>query len=485
MCNAKPGLRCSAHTRKKLNRLVAWKARNPDSPNIDEKIEAAANDYHLTPGGIKELYRNGEQEKADANKKAYSKMKKEYKAFLKNGGEAVSEDTTTNTKTVTTVKPVTAEGKMIAEAKAAIQSLNDSYAGLANDADGNTPYKAFVAELSDKEIEANRLLLNAGGAVRALADQYGNPSDEDWAEGAAKLKKIRDELAERQNKYRNAEFALRVALKNRAEGTQKMYEELEAERKSVNAATRGFNKGTEFLNVELAARQGQAYRKALEATGVTFSKSDALDGLATPTNSRAKKSVALLGEAATYYPASWVEGLKKSEAAVPVRTGAAAPNVLVAKDSKGNITTTVTIPDNSPSTAVHELGHVMEAGNSHVGNAERVFLRLENENSMHQSGGLNGGGRNALYAAYARRTLSQEYSAKIYASTTRPTHFPNGRQVGRSYEVLTTGMEAMFFGQAGGGRGVKINGGDLTVAKSPQHIDFVLGLLSLKPTGSN
>lgn len=74
MCQAKPGVRCSAHMKKKLNRLQEWKVRNPNSPNIDKKIDVAKEDYFSSLSGIRELFRAGEVEKAQANLRKYEEL---------------------------------------------------------------------------------------------------------------------------------------------------------------------------------------------------------------------------------------------------------------------------------------------------------------------------------------------------------------------------------------------------------------------------
>lgn len=63
MCNAKPGLRCASSARGTLQRAEKRYQENPTDTN-KERLEAAHDQYNMTPTGIKELREKGEDEAA-------------------------------------------------------------------------------------------------------------------------------------------------------------------------------------------------------------------------------------------------------------------------------------------------------------------------------------------------------------------------------------------------------------------------------------
>ncbi len=120
-------------------------------------------------------------------------------------------------------------------------------------------------------------------------------------------------------------------------------------------------------------------------------------------------------------------------------------------------------PEDDPSTLAHELAHRMEWGNEHIRALEARFLSRragdEEATSYHSD-------EQDFYADHFTNT----YIGKVYNHGTR--------------EVLSVGMEMLFYGDNGAGVGAELpydaytrKGDDGRTVEDRDHLNFVLGLL--------
>lgn len=483
MCYAKPGPRCSACTRKKLNRLLKWKQRNPDAPNIDEKIRVAQEAYWGTKKGIKELREAGETDKADEYQKEYDAAIEAYKKL--NGGVTTPVSQRKESKTVKTSlgEPASKESSLEEKEKAArekVEKLREEYHNLMGNVDEKvTP---FDTPLTDNERKANAILLAIGEEVNTLAEAYGKPTVADVEELKAKAEEKKskaDALYQKAKELKREMYGKIDEQYDTMDNLDRM-KYMSETRAKINEYSELIRKEEDSIEPELllpfAEKQRNAYMKALETVGVEFvSPEDLTDRIKpfknTPNNRRLIPTVA---DAAKYYPKSWLKGVEESGATLSVQETKTRASFL-----HNGGASVIHATRSEPETVAHELGHFMESTNPFIGEAERVFIQNEQE-EKNQSFTRKGSGRSA--ERYATQTLVTDYSARVYNQYRGENKYSTGKQVGENYEVLTTGVETVFFAQYGGGFGEtgKFHRGKLEYRESPQHIKFVLGILSLK-----
>lgn len=353
-----------------------------------------------------------------------------------------------------------------------------------------------------KERKADTLIINAGIKIEELAQHFGCPAESDWEENIKERdnieKKYDDIFVSMAHRMSNtlcwdievdSPDRRRFVLNGRnmpeswahdsnykllkdsgitSDGNQfmKEYEEL---------ATYKKNKRDELLENEnkydeIAKKRGQAYREALERVGVEFAGTDDLKFNTDYSNEYKEK----LAKAGSYYPKAWVDKSNNHKVGLD----------LIVKGNRANFYSgRIQISaGEKESVVVHELGHRMEWVNYNIGEAQRRFIaRRSGLNAYHDKEVRKQPKTHTLYANTSERgygdNFSSSYIGKVYdvqsARTMADMKKYNIAATGDAhYEVLTTGMEATFFGRYGGNLGVD------GYKRDKEHTHFILGLLA-------
>lgn len=286
------------------------------------------------------------------------------------------------------------------DAVTAIKSLNDSYENLLRNSYGKLELsKPYDADLTEDEMKAHELIMNAGEQVRLLAAHSNKPSEEDWKEAAERLK---------------------AAI---AKGGK-----LDA-REARNEIQ------------DLFQYESHSYFRALLKGGVVFGDRKDFSSMVVPATKRSGElSMFMIGWLAKVFPVSLIENVKKHATEIPMKVDY--KNMLL-RDAENTETLTLYIKGEEDGIIAHELCHLMELTSPHISNAERVFLKMEEETFDPPAGKC------------AHRLCSRKIN---------------------SYGVFITGMETAFFGADNRDMVGRTAEG---IEKSPRHTDFALGLLAL------
>lgn len=375
----------------------------------------------------------------------------------------------------------------LAQARKLVLALNALYPLLVTK--GGSLYRHLYDPVSSVESQANDLLLIAGQAVMDLAKHYGLPSDEEFREAEVAATLLWDELMLLESAHFEKEEAwIRRELleasktpKPRKECKEEMIATLSSVLEKMLNAHRDVEgevhdrwKIVEAKNASLGMRQGQAYRKALEAVGVEFAVPADFADVFRLGNKSARKTLATVRDAVKHYPRSFMESSTALDQQVTIRQSGRR-QFLSVEIEEGVADFSIFVDKAQPDAATHELGHLMELVNPFIGNAERVFLRYmlsDGTFASREKGGV---------VSYR---LLCDYSAKVYPADEELETLVlkgSGEVVGVTYEVFTTGMEAVFFGNYGGGHGSDLLGSAALkeCRVSDSHMSFVLGLLCL------
>lgn len=473
MCYAKPGPRCSSCTRKKLNRLKAWQKRNPEAPNIDEKISVALEEYYGTKKGIKELRAAGENEKADAYQKQYDEAIEEYKKTNNGVTTPLSQQPSQKNETSLTIK----EQEQLSINK--VNTLSEEYNNLISNPEGQYN-KSFYANLTEEEIKSNEKLISIGEEVDKLAALYGKPSSQEWETAIEEISGYKETLLTQHNNANKRFQELNASIKRNPNPTPeevKEYNDGWAEAENMrNTNRKELEAKIDAINKPIILKQKEAYQKALKTLGVEFITEETFSRYVLPADKQSNTVAGNLKEAATYYPSSFLKGIEENATPVVVKQSKARAHMGLAQNNKTNeYAVEIKINRNEMDTAVHELGHYMELNNSYIGNAERIFTKSEQQNSGKGTFAKRVG---RSLEQYATDSLYSDYSSRIY-SNYEDKKFNSKNEVGNSYEVLSTGMEALFFGNYGGGNGGSVKSAESPARKSVNQTNFVLGILAL------
>lgn len=331
------------------------------------------------------------------------------------------------------------------EAKTKIDSLL-KYVSVDDDGMQN---RWIYSPLSDKEKEEFEPILEigdiVGGLVRKKIDKEQlDTLTETYETSRSERKKELDEL---KKKY---EENFELYKKGSSEVT------LKGLRKELNSLHREGRKYPEDFTEDYFDSVGKAYKSVLEDLGVDFISDDraeeimeASDGVQPITRKNTKKSLSC-------FPDSW---LSDSDSDFKVRkfypTGRTMGNYREQYyDKQSDKYTSLIQTDDTLSTTLHEVTHLVESRNVEIGRGERDFLNYyKNErkaedgevitNYSLQTYGVRDDGR---YLEKHKEGLQS--TGATYTPSWREDQSKYFRVVGASYEVLTTGMEAVFAPQS-------------------------------------